>query len=139
MTLAPEPRKRMPFYSRFGLAVVAAAGALTGCSAETPEPHGSGAAVGMVRVNWLDETRASWTGGGQRPLATTVWYPAAPGADEQDVEIPAGRPVFVGGRAARDALADGGFDLALVDIEMPLKSGIDVIAETRALPGPRGR
>ncbi|MEL6207303.1 MAG: ATP-binding protein [Pseudomonadota bacterium] len=43
------------------------------------------------------------------------------------------------GRAARDALADGGFDLALVDIEMPLKSGIDVIAETRALPGPRGR
>lgn len=36
------------------------------------------------------------------------------------------------GQAALDALRDGGFDLALVDIEMPRLSGLDVIAALRA-------
>jgi len=41
------------------------------------------------------------------------------------------------GRAARNALSDTDFDLAIVDIRMPCATGLEVIVATRALNGPR--
>ena len=41
------------------------------------------------------------------------------------------------GAAALEALAETDFDLAIVDIRMPRTTGLDVIAATRALSGPR--
>lgn len=43
------------------------------------------------------------------------------------------------GEAALLALRRGGYDLAILDIHMPRRSGIEVIAETRRLPGACGR
>jgi CheY-like chemotaxis protein/anti-sigma regulatory factor (Ser/Thr protein kinase) len=43
------------------------------------------------------------------------------------------------GEAALRALRQGGYDLAILDIHMPHRSGLEVIAETRRLPGPCGR
>ena len=43
------------------------------------------------------------------------------------------------GGAALRALRRGGYDLAILDIHMPHRSGIEVIAETRRLPGASGR
>ncbi|MEE4120020.1 MAG: response regulator [Paracoccaceae bacterium] len=43
------------------------------------------------------------------------------------------------GEAALRALRRGGYDLAILDIHMPHRSGIEVIAETRRMPGPCGR
>ncbi|RDC69023.1 response regulator [Rhodovulum sp. 12E13] len=43
------------------------------------------------------------------------------------------------GEAALHALRRGGYDLAILDIHMPHRSGLEVIAETRRLPGPCGR
>ena len=43
------------------------------------------------------------------------------------------------GQEAIDLLAGNEpFDLAILDIQMPLKSGIEAVRELRALPGPRG-
>lgn len=43
------------------------------------------------------------------------------------------------GEAALRALRRGGYDLAILDIHMPHRSGLEVIAETRRLPAPCGR
>ncbi|KFN50894.1 alpha/beta hydrolase family protein [Arenimonas composti] len=36
--------------------------------------------VGRMHRAWVDEDRRDWSGAGPRPLAATVWYPAAPGS-----------------------------------------------------------
>ena len=41
------------------------------------------------------------------------------------------------GEAGARAIAEGGFDLALVDIELPGKGGLEVIAEVRGDPNPK--
>lgn len=64
--------------------------------------------IGMERLNLEDPDRRSWNGSTQRPLATTVWYPAADGSLMAEVLIPADKPVFTGGFAARNAVLEPG-------------------------------
>jgi len=70
----------------------------------------------MERLNLEDPARRSWDGTAPRPLATTVWYPAADGSLMSEVLIPADKPVFTGGFAARNAevQAGGGRPLILL-------------------------
>lgn len=81
------------------LAGVSACG--QGGGSETAAPEG--AAVGMTRLAYEDPARMSWNGTTPRPLMTQVWYPAAEGSEMTEFVIPADRPVFTGGFAARDA------------------------------------
>jgi predicted dienelactone hydrolase len=55
--------------------------------------------VGRQTRAYTDASRTDWSGIGDRPLATTVWYPAARGS----VETPWQVGVFRFGRSARDA------------------------------------
>jgi len=77
---------------------------LAGCGEKsfTPEPKGD-APLGMARLSFVDDDRRNWTGDALRPMTTTIWYAAAPGAAMEEVVAPAENPVFVGGWAARDA------------------------------------
>ena len=43
------------------------------------------------------------------------------------------------GQEALEAARDGDFDLALLDLQMPVMNGLDAAGGIRALPGPRGR
>jgi CheY-like chemotaxis protein len=43
------------------------------------------------------------------------------------------------GLEAVDALSMGGFDLVLMDVNMPLMDGVSALAAIRALPGPAAR
>ncbi len=42
------------------------------------------------------------------------------------------------GQMALDLLRENDFDLAILDIQMPRKSGIEAVREVRRIPGPRG-
>ena len=55
--------------------------------------------VGLTFRAYADATRRDWSGTHQRPLATAVWYPAAPGAREEQWRI----GPFAAGWSARDA------------------------------------
>ena len=55
--------------------------------------------VGRMRRAYVDSARTDWDGRGPRPLATTIWYPAAAGSPETDWQV----DVFQFGRGARDA------------------------------------
>jgi predicted dienelactone hydrolase len=57
----------------------------------------------MTQRDYQDEDRLSWDRQRHRPLATTIWYPAAAGAKMTEIAFPADKPVFVGGWAAKDA------------------------------------
>lgn len=69
--------------------------------------------VGRVGLALTDSQRPSWTGQGNRPLATTVWYPAAEGAEEVEWKV----GIFRAGWTAPDAeIADepGPFPLVVM-------------------------
>lgn len=74
-------------------AVILAVLAAPGTQAAPPVPprpvsqpaRAGGPAVGMMQRAWVDPARRNWTNTGPRPLATVVWYPAAPGAPLVDV------------------------------------------------------
>ena len=60
--------------------------------------------VGIRHLDLVDEGRQNWTATGKRPLATTVWYPAAADATVQDIDIKiSGKSAFISGRACPDA------------------------------------
>ena len=60
--------------------------------------------VGRTTRDYVDETRARWTGSGPRPLSVIVWYPAAIGSLESDWLLgPPTDPLFRLGRSAVDA------------------------------------
>ena len=80
--------------------------------AATQAPEGP--PIGMQRLELADPARLSWDGAASRPLATTVWYPAAEGAGMTEVLIPSDKPAFTGGFAARGAEARQGARLPLV-------------------------
>lgn len=76
-------------------------GMCAACTQAPPRP----VAVGRVHRAFVDPERPAWKGGGPRPLAATVWYPARAGSEES--EWTAG--VFRFGRSALGAPpADGG-------------------------------
>ncbi len=80
---------------------------VAGCTQEHPPTEGP--PVGMQRLSLEDPERLAWDGDRHRPLATFVWYPAPDGTAMAEVVVPAQRPVFFGGHAARNApLAEGG-------------------------------
>jgi predicted dienelactone hydrolase len=68
---------------------------LVGCAADSDRAL----RVGRISRAFTDTTRPNWTNDGPRPLATTVWYPAAPSS----VEMPHAIGVFRFGRSAPDA------------------------------------
>ncbi len=89
--------------------LLAAAAFLAACGEKTftPAPK-DGAPLGMARLALVDADRRNWDGDALRPIATTVWYAAAPGAKIEEIVVPADNPAFVGGWAARDtAPAEG--------------------------------
>lgn len=53
----------------------------------------------MQTTHFTDEARRDWSDTGARPLETSIWYPAAAGAQEQDWESLG----FKAGRSARSA------------------------------------
>lgn len=63
------------------------------------EPPQRATPVGRVHRAFADAERPAWQGDGVRPLAATVWYPAAAGSVESDWSI----GVFEFGRGAVDA------------------------------------
>ena len=77
----------------FGLLLAALA---AGCT-QAPERT---TPVGRMHRAFVDAERPAWQGDGARPLAATVWYPAARGSVETDWSI----GVFEFGRAAVDAM-----------------------------------
>ncbi|MFN0025096.1 MAG: alpha/beta hydrolase family protein [Parvularculaceae bacterium] len=86
------------------LTTLAAFLALAACGKKSfTAPPDGGAVLGMARLAYVDEERRSWAGDAYRPLATTLWYPAAADAKIEEIVIPAGNPAFIGGWAARDA------------------------------------
>ena len=67
--------------------------------------------MGLAFASYEDPARPSWTGPGSRPLATVIWYPAAPGTRESEWKV----GVFNAGWTARGApLAAGDKKLPLV-------------------------
>jgi predicted dienelactone hydrolase len=76
--------------------------------APSASPPAGAPPIGMERLNLEDPARRSWDGTAQRPLATTVWYPAADGSLMTEVLIPADKPVFTGGFASRNAVLEPG-------------------------------
>ncbi len=106
------PRRPVGRVARAACAVVLGLEAL--CSVAMPVAA-QDFPVAMRRTAWVDATRTAWTTASPRPLATTLWYPADAGAVQTDVVIPRQRPIFLGGRVARDAtLRKGAERLPLV-------------------------
>lgn len=84
--------------------VVALMIAVTGGLAATPGP--SPFKVGMTRRAFAPREPYDWRGDPKHVLATSIWYPADPGAQEKALALgPPGRPFFDGGRVAVDAPA----------------------------------
>lgn len=82
------------------------AGALAALLAAACAPPPERAApVGRAHAGFVDPSRPAWRGEGARPLATTLWYPAAPGTRETAWRI----GVFQAGHGAPGA---GAADLA---------------------------
>jgi len=77
---------------------------LTVIGCEGPRPSdGHAQVVGLARLNFYDTSRSNWAGTGVRPVVTYVWYPAAMEAKMTMIGIPPDNPIFVGGKASRDA------------------------------------
>ena len=58
----------------------------------------------MTTRLFADESRTNWAGTEARPLLTMIWYPAEAKAEEREITIGApDKPLFLSGRAARDA------------------------------------
>ena len=53
---------------------------LGACSESAPERETK---VGRDYLSYVDETRTSWNSDNARPLATTIWYPTVPTAQEK--------------------------------------------------------
>ncbi len=68
-------------------------------SAACSEPHGREAKVGRLHRAYVDPERTNWQGDAARPIAATVWYPAA----SNSVESEWSASVFRFGRSALDA------------------------------------
>lgn len=68
---------------------------LSACS----EPINRDIKVGRLHRAYVDTARANWANDGPRPLAATVWYPAAASSDESEWHV----GVFRFGRNALDA------------------------------------
>lgn len=77
------------------VAVIAVLALAAGC-ARSPDRED---AVGRMHRAYFDGQRTDWQGERARPLAATVWYPAAAGSAESDWTI----SVFRFGRSALDA------------------------------------
>lgn len=90
--MASRSRRRVAASRRVlcGLIVFVAA-----CAAPPDRPT----PVGRLSRDFADTARLDWSGIGPRPLATTVWYPAAAGSLETDWAA----GIFRFGRGARDA------------------------------------
>jgi predicted dienelactone hydrolase len=67
------------------------------------KPPADGSVIGMTQRDYKDADRLSWDRQQQRPLSTTIWYPAAAEAKMTEIAFPAENPIFVGGWAAKDA------------------------------------
>lgn len=78
-----------------GFALVLALSQFVACAS----PTNRSAPVGRLTRTYEDSLRTDWSGAAPRPLAATVWYPAAAGSVESDWQA----GVFVFGRSARDA------------------------------------
>lgn len=63
------------------------------------QPH----AVGMRQFHWVDKARENWAGDGPRPLVAYLWYPTTEDAEQKLVAFPPDEPIFIGGKAARNA------------------------------------
>ena len=60
--------------------------------------------VGVTTRQFVPAEHYEWRGDAKHRLATTIWYPADPGADEKpQLRGPPGNPLFDGGQAAADA------------------------------------
>lgn len=71
--------------------------------------------VGLRRFFFQDTKRSNWSGTGERPLITDVWYPAIETAIETDTLIgSSAEPFFKVGKAAYDA------DLLITEESFPL-------------------
>lgn len=64
--------------------------------------------VAMTRLAFVDADRDAWSAKGPRPLAVTVWHPAAERATAPAVVVPAEKPIFVGGFAQTDGAPEPG-------------------------------
>ncbi len=85
---------------------------LTVVACKGPGPSEGGAqVVGLARLNFIDTSRSNWAGTRPRPVVTYVWYPAAMDATMTTIGIPPDNPIFVGGKAARDASFSDNRDL----------------------------
>ncbi len=80
---------------------------VAGCESTPLPPAPDGAAVGMQRFNWIDESRQAWDGSGPRPITTTVWYPTDD-TEQDPVLIPKDRPILFPGYAAIDSPLQAG-------------------------------
>jgi predicted dienelactone hydrolase len=88
-------------------------------TAQAAEPaHPSAFKVGIVARRFVPAEPYDWRGDANHALTVMIWYPAEPGAHEQDQMIGApGRPLFDGGKAAPDAAlspAPGRFPLIVL-------------------------
>ncbi|MAW78841.1 MAG: peptidase [Parvularcula sp.] len=69
-----------------------------------PEAAQSPVSIGMMRLDYSDPARPSWASRDEaRPVNAWIWYPAADAAVAESFDIPSDKPVFIGGRAIRDA------------------------------------
>lgn len=115
-TAAPKrTEQRTQVWSAVLIALITALVTLGGCTdVPDPSPPPDAPSVGLVRLQLEDPERRAWLGAGQRPLVTTLWYPAREGSAMELIAFPGDRPVFVGGHAARDAPVQPGGPRPLV-------------------------
>ncbi len=71
---------------------------------DEPEAAESPVSIGMMRLEYSDPARPSWgNSDAPRPVNAWMWYPAAEAGLAKSFDIPSDKPVFIGGRAIRDA------------------------------------
>jgi predicted dienelactone hydrolase len=80
---------------------------INGCSGRSDRPI----PVGRLHLGLDDPTRSHWSGEGQRPIAATVWYPAAAGSEESSWTA---GPFRFGSTALNAAIAENADRLPLV-------------------------
>ena len=78
---------------------VIVAAALSVFTVACAEPPKRANPVGLSFAAYADTVRRSWTGPEDRPLATAIWYPAAPGSRESEWRV----GIFNAGWNARKA------------------------------------
>lgn len=91
-------------------ALAAAVALASGCRPAPPPAGVARPGAGAARFRAGMAVRAlpgrpdhEWRGSPRRALRTTIWYPAAASAVEEEILVPPGAPLFDAGRAARDA------------------------------------